>query len=383
MKEITPHSFYSAAGRLVLGSAIASANQFIGPGSRTRTSTQENNNRMEESVPAGQSKSLVKMVAAPPLKKVVKGSILYHDCYPVVTSNLCGQQKTVVLGTLGNTSQWLAPATQAAATARGQYSYASWFALNPLVGTAAGPITAATTAPTQDRMGVGRVQVYMDFQNLSNQAMFLKVHFFKASRDTDSTPLEFWQQNGTGPYNSNFAFGAANTIPAAVPSLGNASGNFTAGSTTVEEELITVPYTHVLSKRNSVGYWKKLKTTKITLSGADTHRLTALIDMNQMVNRETLNIENATFPKGCIIYLLEYQGSAAISKSTQNETLGAGKIGVVITRKVHLSPLKEMQKRFDAYYVSEGIVTGNGITGATGNSIINPGLTAQQDGVSL
>jgi len=271
-----------------------------------------------------------------------------------------------------------ASTTWSTAVNRDAYSFAGWFSLNPQSGIAAGTQIPANTQPEVDRIGIGKCQVYIDMINLTNIPTFVKIHFFKCMDDTTSNPLYYWDATA-GLYTSSFAFSAAGTVPASTTTNnGNADGDLVNASTTVPGSLTVAPYTNLTSKRTVGKTWKKIKTVQVTLTGADTHRLTALIDMNLGVQRENAN-QGDSFMKGCVCFALETQG-AAVLEDNIGTTLGGTKVGVAITRKVQLLPMKSSAARFQTYYQAQGLVQGGSVTTT---KMIQPSLSTTQIGVTL
>lgn len=334
----------------------------------------------QESRPHGQTKSLVKVVASNKrLKAYLKSNVTYHDSYNLDASTVTGRCRHYMMGYIGTSSQMTTPVTFSTASWRGEYSFASWYSLNPLQGTAAGTITNATSTPSNDKMGIGRCQLYFDMINATNNAAYVKVHFWKCLENTNVDPLYWWDTNN-GVYNTNFQFSAgANSVPAQTSvNNGNADGTYTLNTLSAPSTLSLAPYTHLNSKRVVGATWKKLKTVEIQLNGADTHRLTALVDVNVAYMREQVNLDDA-YMQGCVAYSLELQGAACVATDV-GITTGAPKIGIAITRKVELMPMKAPNARMQGYYQAECIPQ-NGA--ATNTKFVTTDLSGALTGFSL
>lgn len=309
----------------------------------------------KEDFPVGLSKTFKKYhVPNPPLRGMLKHHITYRDSFVATQTWLSGYKKYWVPAYIGTTSQFLTGTSNGTSANRDQVSYASFFDLNPTQGIATGNIVTTIPAPNNDKMGIASAQIYMDVKNVTNMPAFVKIHLYVAETDTSIGPLLSYSNALTADalYSPNYVFGASTTaLPA---SSGNEICSFGAATTSVNENMTSIPYTNLLAKRLTRSLWKRIKTHSITLSGADQQEICFTGIHNQFGLRERLNSLAVTFPKGCLAVVMEAQGACVQDTVNANYTHGAGKIVCLITRKIHLAPMKTNNARFETTYVGAG-----------------------------
>ncbi|AHH31461.1 putative capsid protein [Dragonfly larvae associated circular virus-1] len=310
-----------------------------------------------EDIPIGVKKNVVSVhTGLKRLKGMVAGHISYRDSYPALLVCDEGYQNVTAPVYIGTTSQFLTATSNGVASNRDSVSYASWFALNPEQGIAAGSIISANTAPACDKIGLQSSTTYLDFKNDTTNICYYKVHIYMAKTDTNQTVLSEFN-NSTGSdnlYNSNFAYGTGvgTVLPA---TSGNEQTNaYIASSTSQIESCNMLPYTKISSKRLVRSVWKKIKTISHVFSGGDAWKLIVNIKHNQFGLRERLNTLSVVFPKGCVCFLFEMQGGTVYNTANSAFGYSACQMAVNITRKIHLSPMAIPNKRFESRYVGAG-----------------------------
>lgn len=327
------------------------------PFSFTQTKIKEEDEEMSEDHPQGfKTLSVSINTGNPPLRGMLKGNIAYRDTADYMHSWATGQDLFLAADYIGTRAQYLnTPADSV--TNRTDVFYRPLYDLNPLAGIAASAIVPSNLTPNSDKIGISHGILHYDFVNLSSLPAVVKMHFFVAKDTTDQPVLEMYDDGAFNQrlYSTNYAYGA-NAIPA---TSGNETNTYGAATNTSLGYLYCMPYTNLMKQRIVRGAWKHLKTTKFIMSSADTQRVNVSMVLNQFSIREKTN-EEALFPKGCLSVLLEYQGVAGKVVGAEEITLGGGKIGYVVTRKLKVAVMKAPNSRINTSYVGKGTVIQGG-----------------------
>ena len=314
------------------------------------------NKRMAEDLPVGLAHKFGKFhTGLKPLRGVSKGHITYRDAWVDNANVATGYKYFRTVAYIGTSSQYLTATNNATASNRDSVSYAPFFSLNPEQGIAAGNIIGATSAPTNDKVGLTNCTMYFDVKNGLSSAMYFKIHVFMAETDLTRGPLYYYDQALTADsiYTTSYAFGVnAATLPA---TSGNEIDSAYGGSTTtVAEAMYTLPYTNISSKRLQRSTWKKIKTMSHAFSGSDQCRFTINGTLNQFGLRERLSSVASVYPKGCVAFVFESQGALAEDNTNSTYCHAAVVWHALINRKIHLAPCAIPNKRFESTYVGAG-----------------------------
>jgi len=347
--------------------------RFNEPGLPTMTLTEEKKTMPQtESHSVGIHKSFQKVnTRNAPLKRVVKNSIDYQDTYKYETEWLSSNKVYIEACFVGTKSQYLFANTVNPSMASD--SYEAFFNLNPLQGIPTGQITTGSTDPAVDWISISNGVVYMDFINQSNLPCQVKVQWFKARTDGSNFLLDNYRKGVTD-----------NSLYDADQVAGNNGGNETytyiGASGSNPSTLITDSYSNIMSKRNTTQIWQPVSSKVILLAGGDVHRLTNFITANMFQCKSKLSSHGEDFPKGSLCCVVSYQGLACHFRQEGENAfdgvgLAPGKVGLVITRKLKLKPLKAPNERFDVKYSGQNstILYGKTVAEAQiiGNNDIN------------
>lgn len=288
---------------------------------------------------------------------LAKANMLYHDSFQNTCSWGGNQEAYQVLANVGTTSQWMTGTTVATTPQRAAVSYASWFALNPMSGVAAGSIVNAEPVPPLDKMAALSGVLHVDLFNRTPAPCHVQIEFYVATKDTSATPLAFYDAaiTANNVYTTNSSF---NTVYPALPAnVGNARDIIAPAFGGTPEVLLTPVYSNLTSKRLVRSEWKKVKVWADTLGGGSTHTVTCMLGLNMTGLRERLNLlnlQNFIYPKGSLIAILKCRGTPLVETIpvTLNEvmSMSAGAVGYVINRKVRLNTMKVTANRFEAEF---------------------------------
>jgi len=325
--------------------------------------------------------SSLKFTANPPLKRTMYGNIEYRDYYNYELTWEAATKLFTMIGFVGTRSQYL---TNSVVQNLAPNSNHNFYGLSPSQGQVAGSFVPANTAPNADWAGVSKAIHHMDFINLSTLPFVAKVTWYKSVEEQGVTPLGIYQFST----NSNEIFTDGHTtVPGRIqePTVGGfeESINYIASTVDVPEQLVTMPYVYLGSRNNVNDKWKVLKSKTFTMAGGDIYRLTNIGDINCFQKRDILTTNNEAYPKGSVCCILEIQGLASHivvppdgpQPSINEPTLAPGRIGVVVSRHLHLKSLKPSQLKYDATYVGRGTVA---VRGQVSNiSTVNDQITVQ------
>jgi len=328
------------------------------PFSFTKTKTEEEDSSSKQMSINSNSKQFVKVnLPHKKLKRTTGNSILYRDSYAQEISWLSNKSKFVVLNSLGTKQQYNTNANFA--NAAGHFTVAA-FNLNPDQYTTGG-VNVLAGQTTSDWVGFSNATCYYDILNNSNMPCFIKMHWYMCKTDTNDNPLSEYAQSVNG--NKLYLTDYDASIVGAPLVDGNEVVSLVGGTVDVLNGMDAPAYTNLYSRKDVKTDWKKLKTVTFGLGAGDAHRVTSTHILNQFQSKQRL-ADKLIFLKGTLTCILEMQGSSShVTKTGEGAfdgpTIGAGKISVVVTRKVNVKQLKVSQERYDLTYYGLGNVINN------------------------
>jgi len=301
----------------------------------------------------------------PPLKRVTKNNISYRDSYAAEFSWVSNTQRFVSIYALGSKEQYND------STADTQFNRSTSFYAPAFQLQTDERITGSSLITPGDHankwIGFKNATIYLDFLNHTTLPAFIKVHWFKSLTDTNDITASGSFADAVGDNNPYIFTWVGAAAPGSAPQQSGAETviSNTNGSATAYASLVTLPYTNLQSRKDVFKNWQHLKTKTFTLQNGASHRMTVSHMLNMFQGTSRLDDLNR-YPKGCISCIIEMQGApshlreAIATPTYDGPTIGAGKISVVVNRKVNLRPLKNSQDRFDTTYIGRGNVVSLG-----------------------
>jgi len=318
---------------------------------------------MTENTVAGIKSGFLKFNVNKPLKRVQNNNLEYRDYYNYELTWLGTTKSFYNICAVGTRSQYLNDSDSPGNTNLGVLSNRNWFSLNPSQGQVSGSFMPADTAPDSDWIGCQSATIHMDFINLSTLPFTMKVTWFKSLKNQNESPLQIYTQDElanqlyTNTLQSNPAIIIEPTLAGNENNLG-----YIPPTVTQIENLVTMPYIH-LANRRLKGSWAPVKSKSVTMAGGDIYKLTNSFNINVF---QKLQVITATeeYPAGMVVCILECQGLASHlvtpsegAQPAQNEpVLAPGRLGVVVSRKLHLKSLKNQVEKYNLSYVGRGTV---------------------------
>jgi len=326
---------------------------------------------VQENLPSGVSKALMKLHVNPPLRGMVKGSVEYRDYYNYELAWQAGTKSFWNICNLGTKTQWT---SQLNVPNMANDVSQNLMSLSPQQGQVAGSIVSANSDPLAQKVGVSSADVKIDFINLSTLPFRLKVSWYRVKEGTSNSILGKYnlQVPNQALFTSNFMVNTA--IVTEPTSSGNETVLSYSGATaTAPENLVLMPYINLSSRRDVFQYYTHLKSHSVVLAPGDIHSMNNLIDLNIYQRKEIINESDADqYANGSIQCVIECQGLAThlvvpsspgppLQPAVNEITCAAGRIGVMISRHLNLKCMKVNAERWDATYIgkSHNVVFGN------------------------
>lgn len=298
------------------------------------------------------STKMTLIVRKQPLKNRSVSTMVYHENYQQIISGSEGRQAADVSRYSAAARSFVSNQTLANDRV-GQAT--AYFNLKPSqfsTGNVGGPLAAGIVRSEIEYLNVHSCYQDMNITNLQSASCTVYIYFFLAKKNSDRSPLEWWDQDCT-----NLDYSVTANLSRALTT----TTTWQTGGTR-PTSLPNYPNTDSVKK-----HYKCMRVKRFELDGGQSHR----IRINQIFNRRVersaltaLNDDNYQHVAGLtIVPLIIVQGSpvgisdSAGAVSATEMTTSATKIGIMMSKTWKFSELKEMPY-VPTKFTCQGVVAG-------------------------
>ncbi|UYD39084.1 MAG: capsid protein [Wigfec virus K19_432] len=302
-----------------------------------------------------------------PIRNAAKAKLIFTENWQNVITGIEGRQVTTEARVYMASQSFTSTSTTRNDRFRQTPAYFDLDANQFNTGQVVGPLSSGIEISQERQFNIHSVWTDMNFTNMQSSAATVYCYFFLAKRDTNKSPLEFWNQDcGSLDYSVS-----ANIYPTATTS----TTWQTAGTNATT--LFTYPNTPNV-KRN----YRLLRVTKMQLDGGASHRLKFATIVNRVVRYSEMFISadaGNTYVGGLtIVPLIICQGSpvgindSAGATTASELTISAPKVGISLARTYKFSTPKDVVQTPVKFVLS-------GMVSTTGAHVYGPKLIDDED----